>query len=313
MISDKMDVSKIMLFVVLLGAFYSSTGQKGRDENVYKEKFPLPGVVPVDGQLLCDKIEVSNVSWREYVYWTKRIFGEGSKQDQTTMPDQTVWTAADTCLIDYELFYFTHPMYNGYPVMGITQHQAKEYSKWRTDRVLERMLIKMKMIREVEQDSSNYFTVEKYFTGKMGDRVISEKKIWYYAEYRLPTMAERERILHMSDSLYASARHRKADKPTESYMNIYCDFEACVKGFGKAERYYSIIQPGYLGTPPDKRLPILNLRGNAGEWLEEEGVAAGGGWKDKRERILESDTFNIGEPNAWTGFRNICEWKKWGE
>ncbi len=30
-----------------------------------------------------------------------------------------------------------------------------------------------------------------------------------------------------------------------------------------------------------------------------------------RQRIAKSDTFQISAPNAWTGFRNICERKKW--
>ncbi|MBK8347024.1 MAG: hypothetical protein IPL08_05145 [Saprospiraceae bacterium] len=55
------------------------------------------------------------------------------------------------------------------------------------------------------------------------------------------------------------------------------------------------------------------MRGNVSEWSSEENITFGGGWLDKREKILTTDTFHVDKQNSWTGFRNVCEWKQWKE
>jgi sulfatase modifying factor 1 len=60
----------------------------------------------------------------------------------------------------YVKYYFTHPSYNTYPVVGVSWLQATEYCKWRTDRVNELMLIKRRLSRlqmpnQVNEDNFN--------------------------------------------------------------------------------------------------------------------------------------------------------------
>ena len=67
----------------------------------------------------------------------------------------------------------------------------------------------------------------------------------------------------------------------------------------------------YVGCKSKNDSVIYNLRGNVGEWTSAKDISIGGGWIDKRETILTQDTFHIKKENAWTGFRNVCEWKRW--
>jgi hypothetical protein len=39
-------------------------------------------------------------------------------------------------------YYFRHPAYNNYPVVGVSWRQANDYASWRTDRVNEYILIR---------------------------------------------------------------------------------------------------------------------------------------------------------------------------
>jgi hypothetical protein len=67
----------------------------------------------------------------------------------------------------------------------------------------------------------------------------------------------------------------------------------------------------HSGAYSNEKKSIKNLRGNVSELTSEKNISVGGGWNDTREQILQSDTFQVDFPNAWTGFRNVFQWKKW--
>jgi sulfatase modifying factor 1 len=46
----------------------------------------------------------------------------------------------------YVEYYFSHPSYNYYPVVGVTWKQARDFCIWRTDRVNEKALMDKKVI-----------------------------------------------------------------------------------------------------------------------------------------------------------------------
>jgi hypothetical protein len=56
---------------------------------------------------------------------------------------------------------------------------------------------------------------------------------------------------------------------------------------------------------------IHESRGNIAEWGAETNITYGGGWSHNVSYIMSKDTVSVTSPNAWTGFRNVCEWKKW--
>jgi hypothetical protein len=62
---------------------------------------------------------------------------------------------------------------------------------------------------------------------------------------------------------------------------------------------------------PDRCKLLFNLKGDVSEWAQDEGITVGGSWHDPLERINACDTFHVDTPNAWTGFRCVCRWRRW--
>ena len=155
-----------------------------------------------------DETEVRNIDYREYLYWTRNTYGETYPEVwKRALPDTLVWReelAFNEPLVET---YLRHPAFDDYPVVGVNWIQANEYSKWRSDRVNEMILIEKGIIDPTpDQKNENNFDTEAYLAGQYepsvrknlkdirsgGERrVIFEDGI-VLPVYRLPTEAEWE-------------------------------------------------------------------------------------------------------------------------
>ncbi len=155
-----------------------------------------------------DESEVSNINYREYMYWLDRVFGESYPEVyQNALPDTLIWReelAYNEPLVET---YFRHPGYNDYPVVGVTWVQANEFCKWRTDRVNEMILIEKGILNpNIEQKDEDNFNTESYLVGQYqgdvrknlkdfrtgGERPVRFEDGILLPDYRLPTEAEWE-------------------------------------------------------------------------------------------------------------------------
>jgi formylglycine-generating enzyme required for sulfatase activity len=94
-----------------------------------------------------DKYEVTNLAWREYLQWNQYVFGNTKPElVKALLPDTTVWRDPMAYNEPFEEYYFRHPAYSFYPVVGVTWEQAMAYCQWRTDRVNENFLVANKFI-----------------------------------------------------------------------------------------------------------------------------------------------------------------------
>ena len=94
-----------------------------------------------------DKYEVTNIAWREYLEWNTIVFGTTKPElVKALLPDTTVWRDEMAYNEPYEEYYFRHPAYSFYPVVGVTWEQAMAYCQWRTDRVNEQLMVTNKFI-----------------------------------------------------------------------------------------------------------------------------------------------------------------------
>ena len=300
-----------LLFIgSLIASCKTTTHYLTVDGHTFKE-FLAPGVEKVSENFYADEREMSNIDYREYMYWMKRVFGENSPEYSRITPDTTVWHSQNY-YDSLHIKYFQDPVYNSHPVVGISLEQAKIYSKWRTDRVAEMILIQKKLIeRNISQTPDDFFTVEKYLEGNY-KATIEVKPTIVLPRYTVPTIEEWEIISginsnfkHGLDSL--NKKNKALFKKTNGYFNTKELFVEQIKKIDKSKK--SKVQFVPTLTSNDSYTNIYGLKhviGNVSEIVDVPEVSAGGDWFHflKDTDLKEHSKTNI--PNCWTGFRNVC-------
>jgi len=155
-----------------------------------------------------DQSEVRNVDYREYLHWIRRVFVDYPLVYKNALPDTVVWRRPLAYNEPYVEYYFRHPSYNDYPVVGVSWLQANDYCAWRTDRVNEGILIREGILDpDPNQLGDQNFNTEAYLAGQYDGlvnqnipsmdpnqefrRVMIEDGM-LLPKYRLPTEAEWE-------------------------------------------------------------------------------------------------------------------------
>jgi len=164
-----------------------------------------------------DKTEVANIHYREYLNWIERTFDDEQYQQvvDAAKPDTLVWRSelsSNEPLVEY---YFRHPSYNNYPVVGVSWRQASDYCLWRGSRVNELLLVDKgyannSQLKTVQGQGEENFTTKSYLLGVYAPKASKPKnnplmdengrsrnyvKIedgLLLPDYRLPTEAEWE-------------------------------------------------------------------------------------------------------------------------
>lgn len=278
-------------------------------QNTYTERFALPGTIEVADGLYMDYSEINNLDWKEYLYWLDRIHGKESTQYKSALPDTNVWLQQDdSCWSVFTKLFFWNPAFNYSPVVGISQQQAMAYAQWRSDRVFENLLYRLNHLNlKISQDSNNYFSIAKYYNGEI-DYLTTEERLDFYPEYTLPSSEQFQMALRYSDSVKETYSENTrsceipgsrlaqlpstigcpADEPEniENYARAFTSIPECAEKMPKA---------------------LFHLHDNVREWLLDENTAAGGDWTHSTT-TSDSVIFQT-EPNAATGFRNVCVWR----
>ena len=238
------------------------------------------GTVKIKGNIYIDKTEVSNFDWREYVIWLEKTYGKTAMEYRNALPDTLVWKEKESFNEPYTQYYYSHPAYNDYPVVGISYEQAVQYCKWRTERVKE--LFETKMLT----DKKNVYPTN--------------------FEYRLPTKEEWE----------AAAKIGYSEKIQQQLNTKY---KGQILANLKRNKEDNVVVAGNIPDNADITAPVksywpnaagcYNLIGNVAEMINQQGLAKGGSWKNEPSEVYIEKDLTYTKPTAWLGFRCVAEIK----
>ena len=266
-------MTKAVVFLLLLFDL-SMAGQK---------TVTPPGTVRINDTLYADITEVENIAWREYLYYLSR-FDTASLEN--ALPDTLVW-GFDSSSLAMQQYYFRHPSFNIYPVVGISYRQALAFCAWRTEQVNFNSYLKEKKISDWENHLNDSYPVRVY--------------------YRLPTEKEWEMLAAggKSTTQYpygVDSVYRKWKKKYTRVFNCRYPENNPLDTLSQKFGYYTAAGKSYW--PNGFRL--YNLIGNVAEMVQEEGIAKGGSFEHQLEDCKIKNKQTYSGPERWLGFRCVA-------
>lgn len=230
--------------------------------------------------LFMKSTEITNGEYLEFIDWTFKQ--KGIMAVHPILPDTGVWRSNINFNEPYVKYYFRHPAYRHYPVVGISYYQARAYCEWMADRIRESVQFR-------ESDIDDIII-----------RLPSEKEWMLAARGGLPSTAiypwdgEGIRMINGKKKDYGKVR-----------LNVRLDGEWNLIDFNTG---------GYITTPVESYWPnqlgLFNMAGNVAEWLEEPNKAKGGDWNhmpyNARIDILPISVKDSSS-EAFIGFRPLLE------
>lgn len=255
-----------LLFLISVVLLFSSFYKKPK-----KKKLIPPGTVQISETFFADQTEISNFSWREYETWVKAKYGINSAEHLAVLPDTLVWRQLNSNNESYVKYYYRHPAYKDYPIVGISYDQAIAFCKWRTQRVKEFVYIR-------------------------------SKKEWDI-EYRLPTKEEWETFSFTVGSPFHYNQTGKNEKGN-IMLNHSRPLDDTIGVAGTNDDNADVTAPVFSYWK--NAFGIFNAFGNVAEMISEKGISKGGSWKHNLEECRAGKSIPYEKPTSWLGFRCVC-------
>lgn len=277
------------------------------EEDFIKDWNNQPRRVTVSSFYL-DQNEVTNVDYREYLYWLERVYApdlmgpEYEAIKNFALPDTLVWRRALAYNELYVENYLRHPAYNFYPVVGVSWIQASAYCKWRTDRVNEWILIEEGLLVPYNAATSeDHFDTEAYLyssdrsTGSVlqADRVLEDLN---------PQSGDGTRRVRIQDGILLP----KYRLPTEAEWEFaaYGNIGARVYDRNYDKNKYSWNGSSMRNPDPDERGDMLaNYARGRGDMM------GGPGWlNDQADITMQVRFYPPNDYGLYDMAGNVAEW-----
>jgi formylglycine-generating enzyme required for sulfatase activity len=281
-----------------------------------KEKLIPPGTVWLRDSLFMDQMEITNLQYLEFLYWIRR---QQPERYDSLLPDTLVDRHKLVYSEPYIPYYLRHPAYRNYPVIGVSYTQAVEFCKWRSDRV------------------NQYLYVKKY----IGLKNWKPDSIYVCPElvrYRLPTKEEWEYAASagLDYSHFPLGYENLIDKDsipvslTQEYPSMKVNYFLSKKHKYKLNWRKKIpLDASDKPSPVDWGKPncfgIYNMLGNVSEIIDDtliKGLNYDADLSGVTTRFTPDEyvivdstgngydykyTFHYEKPEAWLGFRCVCD------
>lgn len=238
-----------------------------------KRVFTPPGMVCISDTLFMDETEVTNLSWHEYLYWLKSMYGKTSQEYLSALPDTTVWLFdgmnANHAMMQSSFSNVKH--FKDYPVSGVSYEQASAFCKWRTERV-------------------------RYFVN------YSKRYKACDFSFRLPTRTEWEFAANGSPEVYSHLNPPTVIHASSNSTVMNVSWPANLS----YEQGGSINHPLQVKRYASNLFRIYDMTGNVAEMLLEKGQSKGGSLYHTPEQARNGKIISYQKPAAWLGFRCVC-------
>lgn len=298
---------KYFLFLTVFLLFIGCRSQKKWTSENYMSK-GAPNMVQVNDSLFCDKTEIANIDWLFYEYCIRKDFGTFSSELLSVLPDTMLWNRFDQTEILQDQYY-RYPGFRMYPVVGLSLSQARNYAEWRTDMVFSSMMSNIGRLPERNNNNRKspkttenepYVTVKEYFESHPEDI----GKISYF-EYRIPT--EKDWICILQNLEIAKLKEKRIKK------RLCKEEEPLSISVISINDTTALSMNNHIHNGCPNALGIYNLNSNVAELINDDRYTMGSCWIDEKPMEAIRSKAVINHPNAYTGFRCVGYWKKWGE
>ena len=245
---------------------------------------------PLSQGVWFSRFEITNLEYKDFLLYLVSTGQRDKVPDYA--PDVNVWIRDFAFNDPYATYYFAHPAFDDYPVVGISYEAAVAFCEWKT--------IHHQEVLNVSQKG-----------GEPGRKLITRYR------FRLPTSEEWELAAQGDGTgprVYAGGWYYPRDAKGRFVFNHKIG-KGDYAGFaGPADGKHNGVNDfeGYMITAPVKSfypddLGLYNLAGNVAEMVAQEGIARGGSWAHLAGDCEIGSTLAYIEPECWLGFRWVVD------
>jgi len=301
-----------LLFSVIAFTLLSCSKQHSfvLKEDKYRVTIPK-GTKLVSENFFADINETSNKEYKTYIEWLRKVYGTSSLHYKSALIDSSVFAKSyepkyGEPHIALSEYYFKHPGFDDYPIVGINLAQAQGYCNWKSEVLTKEILTAKGLISEFIDSDTRHFSIESYLKGE-ADWINARKEV-PIVKFKIPSSSEWEELAGINTQfrLGVNLKDTLKWKNRRAYAFITRDKLEDTISFGHFEE-------SNLQAPVGSAMPnvygLYNSIGNVSELVSDTGISKGGNFKMFSDNINIDGQNEFFEPNYWTGFRCVCSYE----